>query len=204
MIVLVSAILLQASAASAAVSWLNLPLACLPERAQKWQGADSEDDSGQKPCHCPPTSMCPQTYEQFSNPDKSPIPSSFVKMCCPVIVDPNPTCPDGSPVPPDGNCNVSPDCKTKYYPTLAESGLPGFEVVAWQGLVGPAGLPRPIVNQLAAQVEKLVGDPDASEKFKTAALEPLPGSTPDSFAAYVKSEIARWGDIVKASGAVQD
>ena len=89
-------------------------------------------------------------------------------------------------------------------PTLAESGLPGFEVVAWQGLVGPAGLPRPIVNQLAAQVEKLVGDPDASEKFKTAALEPLPGSTPDSFAAYVKSEIARWGDIVKASGAVQD
>jgi tripartite-type tricarboxylate transporter receptor subunit TctC len=89
-------------------------------------------------------------------------------------------------------------------PTLAESGLPGFEVVAWQGLVGPAGLPRPIVNQLAAQIEKLVGDPEASEKFKTAALEPLPGSTPDSFAAYVKSEIVRWGDLVKASGAVQD
>lgn len=89
-------------------------------------------------------------------------------------------------------------------PTLAESGLPGFEVIAWQGLVGPAGLPRPIVNQLAAQIEKLVGDPAASEKFKTAALEPLPGSTPDSFAAYVKSEIARWGDIVKTSGAVQD
>ena len=88
-------------------------------------------------------------------------------------------------------------------PTLGESGLPGFEVAAWQGLVGPAGLSRPIVSQLAAQIEKLVGDPDASEKFKTAALEPLPGSTPDNFAAYVKSEIARWGAVVKASGAVQ-
>jgi len=50
----------------------------------------------------------------------------------------------------------------------------------------------------------LVGDPDASEKLETAAIEPLPGPMPDSFAAHVKSEIARWGDIVEASGAVQD
>ena len=51
-------------------------------------------------------------------------------------------------------------------PTLAEGGLTGFELVAWQGVVGPAGLPRPIVDQLAAQIEKLVADPATRDKFK--------------------------------------
>ena len=86
-------------------------------------------------------------------------------------------------------------------PTLAESGLPGFELVAWQGVVGPAGLPRPIVDQLAAQIGKLVANPATRDKFKLLALEPLPPSTPDSFAAYVKSEVDRWATIVKNSGA---
>ena len=86
-------------------------------------------------------------------------------------------------------------------PTLAESGLPGFELVAWQGVVGPAGLPRPIVDQLAAQIGKLVADTGTRDKFKLLALEPLPPSTPDSFAEYVKSEVDRWATIVKNSGA---
>jgi tripartite-type tricarboxylate transporter receptor subunit TctC len=86
-------------------------------------------------------------------------------------------------------------------PTLAESGLPGFELVAWQGVVGPAGLPRPIVDQLAAQIGKLLANPATRDKFKLLALEPLPPSTPDSFAAYVKSEVDRWATIVKNSGA---
>lgn len=86
-------------------------------------------------------------------------------------------------------------------PTLAESGLAGFELVAWQGVVGPAGMPRPIVERLAAQIEKLTTDPVASDKLKTAALEPLPGFNPDSFADYIKSETDRWAAIVKRSGA---
>jgi tripartite-type tricarboxylate transporter receptor subunit TctC len=86
-------------------------------------------------------------------------------------------------------------------PTLAESGLPGFELVAWQGIVGPAGLPRPIVDQLAAQVAKLTADPATRDKLTAIALEPLSGSTPDSFAAYIKSEVDRWAVIVKNSGA---
>jgi tripartite-type tricarboxylate transporter receptor subunit TctC len=86
-------------------------------------------------------------------------------------------------------------------PTLAESGLPGFELVAWQGVVGPAGLPRPIVDQLAAQIGKLLADPGTRDKFKLLALALLPPSTPDSFAAYVKSEVNRWAAIVKSSGA---
>ncbi len=86
-------------------------------------------------------------------------------------------------------------------PTLAEGGLAGFELVAWQGVVGPASLPRPIVDQLAAQIGKLVADPATRDKFKVVALEPLPPSTPDSFASYVKTEIDRWAAIVKRSGA---
>jgi len=86
-------------------------------------------------------------------------------------------------------------------PTLAEGGLAGFELVAWQGVVGPAGLPRPIVDQLAAQIGKLVADPATRDKFKVMALEPLPPSTPDSFAIYVKTEVDRWAAIVKSSGA---
>jgi tripartite-type tricarboxylate transporter receptor subunit TctC len=86
-------------------------------------------------------------------------------------------------------------------PTLAEAGLPGFELVAWQGVVAPAGAPRTIVDQLAAQIGKLVADPATRDKLAAIALEPLTGSTPDSFAAYVKTEVDRWAVIVKNSGA---
>ena len=73
--------------------------------------------------------------------------------------------------------------------------------MAWQGVVGPAGLPRPIVDQLAAQIGKLIDDPATRDKLTAIALEPLPDSTPDSFAAYVKTEVDRWAAIVKNSGA---
>jgi tripartite-type tricarboxylate transporter receptor subunit TctC len=85
-------------------------------------------------------------------------------------------------------------------PTLAEGGLAGFELVAWQGVVAPAGLPRPIADQLAAQIGKLVADPSTRDRLTAIALEPLPGSTPDSFAAYVKTEVDRWAVIVRQAG----
>src|SRR3954470_25039316 len=86
-------------------------------------------------------------------------------------------------------------------PTLAEAGLAGFELVAWQGVVAPAGVPRPIVDQLAAQIAKLVADPATRDRLTALSLEPLTGSTPDSFATYVKTEVDRWAVVVKASGA---
>jgi tripartite-type tricarboxylate transporter receptor subunit TctC len=89
-------------------------------------------------------------------------------------------------------------------PTLAEGGLAGFELVAWQGIVAPAGVPRPIVDALAAQIGKLVSDPATQARLTNIALEPLPGSTPDSFAAYIKAEVDRWAGIVKNSGAEQE
>src|SRR6266581_6766995 len=59
-------------------------------------------------------------------------------------------------------------------PTIAEAGLPGFELVAWQGVVAPAGTPRPVVNALAAQMAKLMADPATREKLAALSLEPLP------------------------------
>lgn len=86
-------------------------------------------------------------------------------------------------------------------PTLSEAGLPGFELVAWQGAVAPAGTPRPIVDALAAQIAKMLADQATRDKLTAISLEPLPPSTPDSFAAYIKTEIERWAVIVKNSGA---
>jgi tripartite-type tricarboxylate transporter receptor subunit TctC len=86
-------------------------------------------------------------------------------------------------------------------PTLAEAGLPGFELVPWQGVVAPAGLSRTIADRLAAQIARLMADPATRDRLTTMALEPLTGSTPDSFAAYVRAEVDRWADIVRNSGA---
>jgi Tripartite tricarboxylate transporter family receptor len=80
-------------------------------------------------------------------------------------------------------------------------GLAGFELVAWQGVVAPAGVPREIIDALAAQISKVVADSATRDKLTAIALEPLAGSTPDSFAAYVKTEVGRWADIVRTSGA---
>ncbi len=89
-------------------------------------------------------------------------------------------------------------------PTLAEAGLAGFELVAWQGVVGPAGLPRGIVDELAGQIGKLVANPATRDTLTMMALEPLAPSTPDSFTAFIQSEVGRWAQIVKNSGAEID
>ena len=62
-------------------------------------------------------------------------------------------------------------------------------------------MPRPIVDQLAAQIARLMADPPTRGRLTEMAVEPLPVSTPDSFAAYVKAEVDRWAAIVKDSGA---
>lgn len=85
-------------------------------------------------------------------------------------------------------------------PTLAESGLPGFEAVSWFALFAPANTPRPIVDKLQAEVSKILKMPDVSKKLMDLGLEPS-GSTPDELAAYQKTEIAKWSKVVKDSGA---
>jgi tripartite-type tricarboxylate transporter receptor subunit TctC len=67
--------------------------------------------------------------------------------------------------------------------------------------VAPAGTSRPIIDRLATQIGKLITDPSTDARLASMALEPLAGSTPDSFAEFIKSEIARWTDIVRNTGA---
>ena len=86
-------------------------------------------------------------------------------------------------------------------PTMAEGGLSGYELVAWQGVVAPAGTPRAVVDQLAGQINTLMADSATRQKLTAFSLEPLPPSTPDSFAAYIRAEVDRWAVIVKNSGA---
>jgi tripartite-type tricarboxylate transporter receptor subunit TctC len=84
-------------------------------------------------------------------------------------------------------------------PTMAEAGLPEFEIQSWFGLLAPAGTPAPIVARLNAETVKVLGRADVKATLAAQGLEVAPGS-PEQFAAYIKSEIARFGKIAKAAG----
>lgn len=81
-------------------------------------------------------------------------------------------------------------------PTLAEAGVPGYEATSWNGIFAPAKTPRPIINKIHAEVVKILNTPDVREKLVAAGSDPV-GSTPEEFLAYVKSELARWGKVIR-------
>jgi tripartite-type tricarboxylate transporter receptor subunit TctC len=87
--------------------------------------------------------------------------------------------------------------------TIAESGLPGFDVAAWFGYAAPAGTPDPIIRRLNDEFRKALADPGVRDKLGQQGMEVLQ-SSPEEFAAYIKSEIAKWAKVVKASGAKAD
>lgn len=84
-------------------------------------------------------------------------------------------------------------------PTMAESGLPGFEIVAWGGVLAPAGTPRNIITHVNAQIRKALESPDIQKRFSEFGAEAAP-STPDEFARFIRAEIDKWAQVVKASG----
>ncbi len=81
-------------------------------------------------------------------------------------------------------------------PTVAESGLPGFEMVSWYGLWGPSGLPKEISNRLVAETGKAVRSPLATDRLGEQGFEPV-GSTSEQFATYIRDEIGRYAKIIK-------
>ncbi len=81
-------------------------------------------------------------------------------------------------------------------PTVAESGLPGFEMVSWYGLWGPRGLPNDITNRLATEIARAVRSPQVAERLGDQGFE-ASGAGPAAFAAYIREEIARYARIVK-------
>ena len=88
-------------------------------------------------------------------------------------------------------------------PTLAESGLPGYEIGSWQGVFAPAGTPPDVVKRLNAEIVKIINTPDVQKKLLDLGAEPVANSS-EEFTAFVKTEVVKWGEVVKKSGARVD
>lgn len=84
-------------------------------------------------------------------------------------------------------------------PTVAESGLPGYEYWSWMGIAAPAGTPREIISRLNATIAKILATKEAHEWFAEQGGEPVLES-PDEFAAYIKAEYSRWGKLIREAG----
>lgn len=84
-------------------------------------------------------------------------------------------------------------------PTMAESGVAGYEAVGWTSLVAPKGTPSAIVNKLNQQVGEILAQPETRKKLLTVGFDPAPGS-PDDLQRTVATEYAKWGEVIKASG----
>ena len=85
-------------------------------------------------------------------------------------------------------------------PTVAESGVPGYEATTWNGIVGPAGLPRPVVLRLNLEINRALASAPVKERFAAIGAEGLQ-TTPEQFGELVKREYAKWGEVVRRSGA---
>lgn len=83
--------------------------------------------------------------------------------------------------------------------TVAESGLPGFEVASWYGLIGPAGVRHEVANRINAEIQRMIEDTDVRERLKKDGAEPTPSST-DEFAQMIRSDIQKWMKVVKTIG----
>jgi tripartite-type tricarboxylate transporter receptor subunit TctC len=84
-------------------------------------------------------------------------------------------------------------------PTIAESGLPGYEMLNWLGMFAPAGTPRAVVEKLSSELVRIVRMPEVSGALQTSGAEPSPLG-PDDFAAFVKTEVEKWAKVVAATG----
>jgi tripartite-type tricarboxylate transporter receptor subunit TctC len=88
-------------------------------------------------------------------------------------------------------------------PTIAESGVPGYEATTWSGIVAPAGLPKPILATINAEINRTLVSPTVRERLAALGAEPAPRS-PEQFAELMRTEHAKWGDVVRRAGATID
>ena len=84
-------------------------------------------------------------------------------------------------------------------PTVAEAGVPGFEALSWFGLVAPAKTPQAIVAKLAAETQRILKLPDVNERIVALGAQPV-GGTPQEYAAFIRSEIAKWQKVIRSAG----
>jgi tripartite-type tricarboxylate transporter receptor subunit TctC len=84
-------------------------------------------------------------------------------------------------------------------PTMMEAGVPGFEAVSWFGLVAPAATPKPIVETLSVETARILRLPDVNKRISELGAEPV-GSTPQQYAAFIRSEIVKWRKVIGDAG----
>src|SRR5262249_33336319 len=85
------------------------------------------------------------------------------------------------------------------FPTIAETGLPGYESLGWFGLFAPASTPREIVTRISADVARALAEPEAKRRLAEQGAEPAP-STPEAFRAFVNADIAKWLPLARQHG----
>ena len=83
-------------------------------------------------------------------------------------------------------------------PTISESGLPGYDMATWYGLVAPANLPPKVRNRINKELQDVLADPKFKDKLIAQGADPMPG-TPEQFAAFIKSEIEKWRKLISQS-----
>jgi tripartite-type tricarboxylate transporter receptor subunit TctC len=89
-------------------------------------------------------------------------------------------------------------------PTLAEAaGLPGFEVLGWFGVVGPAGMPADVVTRINTEIVRVLNLPDVKQRLSEQGAEPAP-TTPDQFGRYIRAETQKWAQVIKSTGMKQE
>jgi tripartite-type tricarboxylate transporter receptor subunit TctC len=88
-------------------------------------------------------------------------------------------------------------------PTIAEAGVPGYETNSWGGVIGPARLPREVVAKLIKEIKAALVMPSVVERYRQLESE-IDGSTPEEFLALARRETAKWGEVVRRSGAKID
>jgi tripartite-type tricarboxylate transporter receptor subunit TctC len=91
----------------------------------------------------------------------------------------------------------------QHVPTIAEAGVPGYEATSWFGLFAVAGTPKPVLDKLHAALAKVLNQPDVKKKIADQGGDVVV-ETPEQFAAFIKAETAKWGKVVKESGATAD
>ena len=88
-------------------------------------------------------------------------------------------------------------------PTIAESGLPGYDVSTWYGVLVPAGVPAPVLTRMNADIVRVIRLPEVQERFASEGGDVV-GNTPEAFAAFIASEIAKWTKVAKEAGVKPD
>jgi tripartite-type tricarboxylate transporter receptor subunit TctC len=84
-------------------------------------------------------------------------------------------------------------------PTVAEAAVPGYEAIPWQGLLAPAGTPKPVIARIQAELARVLKQPDIAARLAEQGYETV-ASTPEWFADYIRTEIAKWSKVIKAAG----